>query len=131
MKVLISIAFFGVILSGLCNAQTVTCTTEEIESLTTKFATCDVTCVQTLCDCCTQALDDGSSNSDYECCSAYSELLQCAPDTPGVLPCATLPGDNNGDNGDNGDSGASTATAVGAISGIMILASSVVNQLIL
>ena len=119
MKVLISIAFFGVILSELCNAQTLTCTPEEIESASEKFAMCtNATCVENFCDCCTQALDAGSSDSNYDCCSGYSGLLQCEPDTPGLVPCAAL-------------SGASTATAVSVISGVMILASSVVNQLIL
>ena len=139
MKVLISIALLGVILSELCNAQAVTCTPEEIENLGVTFATCDPTCLATVCDCCTQALDAGSSDSNYDCCSAYSGLLQCSPDTTGVVPCATLPGDNNGDGPTNGDrpnstasSGVSSVTAACVISaGLMTLASSVVNQLIL
>ena len=128
MKVLISIAFFGVILSELCNAQTLTCTSEEIQALTVTFNNCDPACLGTVCDCCTQALNAGSSDKNYNCCSAYSELMQCASNTTGidVVPCPTLPAGES-----NGDSGASTATAVRVISGMMILASSVVNQLIL
>ena len=137
MKVLVSIALIGVMLCQLCNAQTLTCTVEEIQSLSEKFATCTTTCIATVCDCCTQALAAGSSDSNYDCCSGYSGLLECQPDTAGLTPCAALTGDGNGNsngdgNGDsNGDSGGSTATAVGVICGIMVLASSIVNQFIL
>ena len=125
MKVLISIVFFGVILTELCNAQTSSsaCTPEKIESETQTYSSCDATCLADVCDCCTQSLNAGSSDTNYGCCSAYSVLVECASEVTGidVVPCPTL----------HGDSGASTATAVSAISGMMILASFVVNQLIL
>ena len=133
MKVFASIALFGVMLSQLCNAD---CTAKESEYLTPLFASCKVPCREKLCNCCTQALTNASS-SDYGCCIGYSGLLQCAPSLPGVVPCDTLPeennegGESNGDGENNGDSGASTATVFGVISGAMILASSVANQLIL
>ena len=139
MKVLISITLFGAVLAQLCNAQAMTCTTAVIDSLLLTFNMCDSECFTNICDCCTQALAAGSSDSNHNCCSAYSKLLQCVESTAsaavptGVLPCDALAGDGNGDsNGDsNGESGASMATAIGVMSGMMILASSAINQLIL
>ena len=130
MKVLISIALFGLTLSELCIAQTSTsaCTPEKIESETQTYNMCNAACVANVCDCCTQALNAGSSDTNYVCCSAYSELLQCA----------SVHGESGGGSGattatavSDGDSGASTAIAVSVISGMMILVSFVVNQLIL
>ena len=125
MNVFVSIALFGAMLSELCRVQTATCTDDEVQSWANTSGTCDGACVAMFCDCCTQSLTEGSSNSNYACCNAYSGLLQCAPNTPGVVSCATLPGESNG------DSGASTATVFGVVSATMILASSAVNQLIL
>ena len=122
MKVLISVALLGIILSEGCNAI-LPCSIADATSYSQSFATCgDLDCLADLCGCCTQALAAGDSDSNYECCSGYAGLLECVPDTPGLVPCPGLP---------DVDSGASTVTAVCVVSGVTILVSSVINQFLL
>ena len=132
MKLLISIALLGVILSEVCNAQTVTCNEDEIQSLTSEYSMCAVTaadCFANVCDCCTEALNTGSSDSNYECCSAYAGLLQCTPGAAGLIPC---PGLAEASNGDGATVPVPTLISqICIVSGVMILVSSAVNQLFL
>ena len=78
MKVLILyLALLGVTVSKVCNAQS--CTDDEIELLSIMFSSCtnNASCFLDLCGCCTEALSAGISDSNYNCCLAYSSLLQC------------------------------------------------------
>lgn len=110
-------------LSEVCNAQQ-TCSTEQLESISTGLLSCDTNCLADVCNCCTEALDAGSSNSNYDCCSSYSQALQCTNfDSSLYAPCSSLTTDE--------PSGATMTTAVCAVSGVMILLSAVINQIIL
>ena len=98
MKILIYLAFLGTTLIGLSKAQDVNCTADEIELLSIKFSSCtnNASCFLDLCGCCAEALNVGISDSRYDCCFAYSSLLQCEVSTVPVCDDCVLANVNSG-----------------------------------
>ena len=90
MKVLIFLALLAVTLRGICSAQN--CTADEIERLSITFSSCanNASCFLDLCGCCTEALETGISHSNYDCCLAYSSLLECHANTVPVCKDCSL-----------------------------------------
>ena len=82
MKALICLALLAVTLPGLCN-NALDCTEEKVDLLGITFSSCanNASCFLDLCGCCTSALETGPSDSNFQCCAAYSSLLACQADT--------------------------------------------------
>ena len=75
MKVLLCLALLGAVLSEVCHAQT--CSTEQVATLTQSLESCNQTCLAKVCTCCPAAVEVGSSDSNYACCSTYAQFLTC------------------------------------------------------
>ena len=120
MKVLICLALVGAILAEVCNAQT--CTADQIMEYTTQYATCvtnaDANCLQDLCTCCTNSLDTGNSDPNYNCCTGLRGLINCAS-PPENIVCDALTG------------GSAAITAAFAVNAVLVLLSAAVTQLFL
>ena len=146
MKVLICLALVGAILAEVCDAQA--CTNTQYTDYTTQYATCDnpdltpeeATCLADACSCCTTALNEGESNSLYECCMGFAGLLKCGSSSITEV-CNTLPnvngggngGDGNGGDGNGGDGngGDGSGAAAFAVNAALVLVCAAVTQLFL
>ena len=121
MKYLVCLALVGLIVFQVCKAQT-TCTVQEVQDYTTQYATCTVTCLADVCNCCTDALNAGDSDANYDCCTGYRGLLQCG-DAGSYPACPALSGGGNG--------GASVVGVTTTVAFVLVLASATVTQLFL
>ena len=97
MKTLLFLAMIGVLIRVLCNVQA--CTYDEFQALVdVSDANCSADCKAYWCTCCNRSLTIGNSDSDYVCCKAEYEILQCKdyPDHHNLETCSDLPDINEG-----------------------------------